>query len=92
MDIGPAPAGTLPVEVKAPLPASIWYVEMVANWFATKAYLPVGSTGGFYMLHDFNSDESDGDVRRAVDTFLRGKPELLTEIPDRGGTALFRKL
>lgn len=55
-------------------------------------FYPRLSAGGLYILRDFNSDESDGDVRRAVDSFLRGKPELLTEIPDRGGTALFRKI
>jgi O-methyltransferase len=55
-------------------------------------FYPRLSTGGFYMLHDFNSEESDGDVRRAVESFLRGKRELLTEIPDHGGTALFRRL
>jgi O-methyltransferase len=55
-------------------------------------FYPRLSLGGFYVLHDFNSEESDGDVRRAVDIFLRGKRELLIEIPDHGGTALFRKL
>ncbi len=48
--------------------------------------------GGYFLMHDFNSDESGRAVSRAALQFMSDKPELLIEIPDFFGTALFRKI
>ncbi|HEX4039818.1 MAG TPA: TylF/MycF/NovP-related O-methyltransferase [Acidobacteriaceae bacterium] len=48
--------------------------------------------GGYFFLHDFNSPESDRAISRAAREFLADKPELLVEIPDRYGSAVFRKV
>jgi O-methyltransferase len=48
--------------------------------------------GGYFFMHDFNSVESDCGVYRAACDFMADKSELLIEIPDLNGTALFRKL
>jgi len=55
-------------------------------------FYPRLSRGGYFFLHDFNSNESDWGVSKAARDFLRGKPESIVEIPDICGTALFRKL
>lgn len=54
-------------------------------------FYPRMSSGGYMVVHDYNSVESNGACRRAVDSFLSGKPEKLIEIPDVWGTVLFRK-
>jgi hypothetical protein len=48
--------------------------------------------GGYFFMHDYNSDESGRAVSRAAHSFMNDKPELLIEIPDFFGTALFRKI
>lgn len=48
--------------------------------------------GGYFFMHDFNSPESDHAISRAAQEFLKDKPELLVEIPDRYGSAVFRKI
>ena len=48
-------------------------------------------TNGF-LMHDYNSEESGRAVSRAANTFMSDKPELLIELPDFFGTALFRKI
>jgi O-methyltransferase len=48
--------------------------------------------GGYFFMHDFNSIESDHGIARAAHQFLVDKPELLVEIPDFHGSALFRKI
>jgi O-methyltransferase len=48
--------------------------------------------GGYFFMHDFNSPESDHAISRAAREFMADKPELLIEIPDFFGSALFRKL
>lgn len=48
--------------------------------------------GGYFFLHDFNNPESNHGISRAAAEFLRDKPELLFEIPDLYGSAVFRKL
>jgi O-methyltransferase len=48
--------------------------------------------GGYFFIHDFNSIESDHGIARAAHKFLVDKPELLVEIPDFHGSALFRKI
>ena len=54
-------------------------------------FYPRMSPGGYFFLHDFNSNESQWAVSKATRDFLRGKPESIVEIPDICGTALFRK-
>ena len=49
------------------------------------------SPGGCFILHDYNSAESDWAVSRALHDFMQGRPESIIEIPDIGGTAIFRK-
>jgi O-methyltransferase len=48
--------------------------------------------GGYFFMHDYNSAESERAVSRAAHKYLSDKPELLIEIPDYFGTALFRKI
>ena len=55
-------------------------------------FYPRMARGGYFFLHDFNSPESNHGISRAAAEFMQDKPELLIEIPDEWGTALFRKL
>ncbi|MGB7136269.1 MAG: TylF/MycF/NovP-related O-methyltransferase [Acidobacteriaceae bacterium] len=55
-------------------------------------FYPRLARGGYFFMHDFNSPESDDAISRAAREFLRDKPELLVEIPDRYGSAVFRKV
>ncbi len=48
--------------------------------------------GGYFFMHDYNSTESDRAISRAAHEFMADKPELLIEIPDFHGSALFRKV
>ena len=48
--------------------------------------------GGYLMIHDYNSPESNWACSRAVNEFMSGKAESLVEIADEWGTVLFRKL
>jgi O-methyltransferase len=48
--------------------------------------------GGYFFMHDFNSDESEYAISRAAHEFMKDKPEMLIEIPDYFGSALFRKI
>lgn len=48
--------------------------------------------GGYFFMHDYNSPESGRAVSRAASAFMADKPELLIEIPDFFGSALFRKI
>jgi O-methyltransferase len=48
--------------------------------------------GGYFFMHDFNSPESNHGISRAAHEFLADKSELLIEIPDFHGSAVFRKL
>jgi O-methyltransferase len=48
--------------------------------------------GGYIFIHDFNSPESDWAVSRAIGEFMKDKPERIVEIPDMGGSVLFRKI
>jgi O-methyltransferase len=59
---------------------------------ALEFFYPRLVTGGYMFLHDYNSPESSWAVARAVDPFLKDKPELLLEVPDRWGSVVFRKL
>lgn len=56
-----------------------------------KFFYPRLVAGGYFFMHDFNSPESDRAISRAALEFLGDKPEMLIEIPDEWGTAVFRK-
>ena len=55
-------------------------------------FYPRLTRGGYFFMHDYNSTESERAVSRAADAFMADKPELLFEIPDYFGTAMFRKI
>lgn len=59
---------------------------------ALEFFYPRLSPGGYFVLHDYNSLESNQAVKRATDAFLADKPERLIEVPDVWGSALFRKI
>lgn len=65
------------------------YVSAMA---ALDFFYPRIPRGGYFFLHDFNNVESNRAISRAALEFLADKPELLLEIPDICGTAMFRKL
>ena len=50
------------------------------------------SRGGYVFIHDYNSPESEYGVSRAVNDFFRNKTEQIIELPDRGGSVVFRKI
>jgi O-methyltransferase len=54
-------------------------------------FYPRMPRGGYFFMHDFNNVESDRAVSRAAAKFMADKAELLVEVPDFHGTALFRK-
>jgi O-methyltransferase len=54
-------------------------------------FYPRISPGGYLIVHDYNSPESNWACKRAFDAFLQDKPEPLIEWPDIWGTALIRK-
>lgn len=57
-----------------------------------KYFYPRLAPGGYIMLHDFNSPESDHATQRAVTEFMQnGLKEQILDIPDRWGSAVFRK-
>ena len=59
---------------------------------ALEFFYPRVTRGGYFFLHDYNSPESDSAISRAVSDFFIDKPELLLEIPDIWGSAVFRKI
>lgn len=48
--------------------------------------------GGYLLVHDYNSPESEYACNRAVNEFMHDKPEKMIEIADEWGSALFRKV
>lgn len=48
--------------------------------------------GGFFFMHDYNSPEANHAISRAAHGFMLDKPELLIELPDFHGSAMFRKI
>jgi O-methyltransferase len=48
--------------------------------------------GGFVFIHDYNSSESNWACKRALDGFLKDKPEKIIAIPDASGSVIFRKI
>jgi O-methyltransferase len=57
-----------------------------------KFFYPRLVRGGYFFMHDFNSPESNRAVSRAAVEFMADKPEMLIEISDYFGSALFRKI
>jgi O-methyltransferase len=55
-------------------------------------FYPRITRGGYLFMHDFNSPEANHGISRAAQEFMIDKPELLIEIPDFHGSALFRKI
>jgi O-methyltransferase len=65
------------------------YDSILDGW---KFFYPRVSKGGYIFVHDYNSPISEYGTHRATNDFLADKPEKIIELPDRGGTALIRKL
>jgi O-methyltransferase len=59
---------------------------------AFKFFYPRLVPGGYFFMHDFNSQESGCAISRAASEFMADKPEWLVEIPDHWGSAVFRKV
>ena len=55
-------------------------------------FYPRITSGGYLMVHDYNSAESNWACKRCVDNFMKDKPEKIIEIADIHGSAIFRKL
>jgi len=55
-------------------------------------FYPRVLSGGYIVVHDYNSPESDWACSRALDKFLVDKPEKLVPIPDGWGSAIVRKI
>lgn len=55
-------------------------------------FYPRLSPGGYVFLHDYTSPESQHAVSRATGEFLADKIEKVVQLPDYGGSAVFRKL
>lgn len=54
-------------------------------------FYPRLSSGGYLMVHDYNSPESAGACKQALDSFMAGRPEHIIDIADVAGTAMFRR-
>jgi len=55
-------------------------------------FYPRLSPGGYLLVHDYNSPESEGACRKALDSYMAGRPERIIDIADIAGTALIRRL
>jgi hypothetical protein len=58
---------------------------------ALEVFYPKLEPGGVVILHDYASGWWPG-ASQAMDEFLRPRPERLVLIPDKSGTAMFRKV
>lgn len=59
---------------------------------ALNFFYPLLSSGGFIFVHDYSSPESDWACSRALNIFLKDKPEYPILIPDTWGSAIIRKI
>lgn len=57
-----------------------------------KFFYPKLTVDGYIFIHDYNNPESDWAVSRAVNEYMKNKPEKILEIPDWGGSVIIRKL
>ena len=48
--------------------------------------------GGYIFIHDYNNPESNYAISRALKEFMNDKQELIVEVPDVWGSAMFRKI
>lgn len=48
--------------------------------------------GGYLFAHDYNSPESQRAVSRAVNEYMKDKPEKIVELPDKWGSVIIRKI
>jgi O-methyltransferase len=55
-------------------------------------FYPRLTPGAYLVMHDYNNAESDWACKRAMDDFLRDKPERLIELGDVWGSALIRRV
>lgn len=55
-------------------------------------FYPRMKSAGYIFAHDYNNPESNWAVSRAINEFMRGKPEKLVEIPDLWGSIVIRKI
>jgi O-methyltransferase len=54
-------------------------------------FYPRLAPGGYLVMHDYNSEESNWACKRAFDGFLADKPERVVELGDMWGSALIRR-
>jgi O-methyltransferase len=54
-------------------------------------FYPRLTRGGYLFVHDVNNPESNWACRRALNEYLADKPERAIELPDKWGSAVFRK-
>lgn len=66
--------------------------KYAAAMSALEFFYPRLVRGAYFFMHDFNSPESERGISRAALKFLAARPELLVEIPDFYGSAVFRKV
>jgi len=60
---------------------------------ALEFFYPRIKSGGYIFIHDYNNlYESKGAVYRAVNKFMKDKPEKIIEIPDKWGSVIIRKI
>ena len=59
---------------------------------ALQFFYPLVNKGGFVFVHDYTSPESNWACSRALNEFLKDKPEQPMLIPDAWGSAFFRKI
>jgi len=59
---------------------------------AIEFFYPRMTTGGYIFADDYNDTDSDRAVSRAIDAYMRDKPERLVELPDQYGSVVIRKL
>jgi len=55
-------------------------------------FYPRITTGGYLMVHDYNSPESNWACKRSLDEFMKDKLEKIIEVADINGSAIFRKV
>lgn len=55
-------------------------------------FYPRLSRGAYLFVHDFNSSESDWACKKALTEFMSDKKEMIIEVADICGSALFRKI
>jgi O-methyltransferase len=55
-------------------------------------FYPRLSPGGYLVMHDYNNAESDWACKRAMDAFMKERPERLIELGDVWGSALIRRM